>query len=171
MPPRSLIVCTPAPCMASTIPGPQPRPRSFPPPPGPLAGGVAVEAAPEHEPLLADARVPAVRGLVAVEVLRLPVAVGRADADDDAVLEVRAPEAVVRVVGSAGEDERVVLGVLVAVDALPVTAREYGQRVRDHDRLLRRRCGAVRGGEIPRRQGEGAERGGRSGRGGPRGQV
>src|SRR3989304_5818881 len=45
-----------------------------------LDAAVAVDAAAEHEALLADARVPAVRGLVAVEVLRLPLAVGRGGA-------------------------------------------------------------------------------------------
>ena len=67
---------------------------------------VAVDAPAEDQALLADARVPAVRGLVAHEVRRLAVAVGRADAHDDAVLQVRAQQAVVGVVRRAGEDER-----------------------------------------------------------------
>src|SRR5690606_11054946 len=53
-----------------------------------LDATVTVDAADEREPLLAQARIPAVRRRVAVQILGLAVAEGRADADDDPVFDV-----------------------------------------------------------------------------------
>ena len=117
---------------------------------------VAVEAPAEDEALLADAGVPAVRGLVAVQVGRLAVAVGGADPDDDAVLHVGAQQAVVGVVRRAREDEGRVVGELVAVDLLPAAVGHHLQRVARDERARRlagrpprRRRGSVPGRAAP----------------------
>ena len=125
-----------------------------------LHAPVAVEAAAEDQALLADPRVPAVGGLPAVDVGRLAVSIGRADADDDPVLHVGAEKAVVRVVRRAGEDEGRVVGELVAVDLLPVAVGHHAERVaRDH----RRRAGrGLRLREELRRPDEVGERSGGS---------
>ena len=114
---------------------------------------VAVETAAEDETLLADARIPAMRRLVPVEVGRLAVAVGRADPDDDVVLHMGAQQAVVGVVRRTREHEGRVLGELVAVDLLPAAIGHDLERVAGDERARRgagRRSGARHGEEACR---------------------
>jgi hypothetical protein len=100
-----------------------------------LDAPVAVEAAREGQSLLTAARVPAVRGTVAVEILRLAVPVRGIDVDHHAVLHAGAQKAVVRVVGCAGEDERAVGLEQIPVRALPVPVREHFEGIAHDDRL------------------------------------
>ena len=95
---------------------------------------VAVKAPREHQALLAAARIPARRGLVAVKVLRFRVTVSGLDANDDVVFDVGVEKTVMRVIRAAKECETRVRPVDIAVNALPIPIGVGGQRVVDIDR-------------------------------------
>jgi hypothetical protein len=109
-----------------------------------LHAAVAVDPPAERDALLAGARVPARGGRVAVEILRLAVAVARLDPHDHTVLGVGPEQAVVRVVGSTEEVEVTVRRVEVSVLLLPAAVRIRGQRIAHRQR----RHEVVRGEEI-----------------------
>src|SRR5690606_13644216 len=109
----------------------------------------AVEPPYQGQPLLAAARVPPRAGTVALEVRRLAISEGRADAGDNAVLDVCVKQAVVRVVGRTQERESGVGAIEVSIDLLPSALRIAGEGIGDlhgpevlqslHDTLTKQR--------------------------------
>ena len=101
---------------------------------GTVNAAVAVEAARQHQALLAAAWVPAVRGAVPVKIGGLAISVRGFDAHHDVVLDVRVEQTVVGVVRAAEKDEFRIGAEHIAVDTFPVAARVILQGVIDPDR-------------------------------------
>src|SRR5690606_4122244 len=72
----------------------------------PLAAAIALDSADQGEALLAHAWLPALAGLVALQIRRLRESKGRADPGDDSILDVGVEQAVVGVVGGTEKGER-----------------------------------------------------------------
>src|SRR3989344_7247201 len=87
----------------------------------------------ESQTLLTAARVPAVRGFVAVNILRLSVTIRRPQINNHTVLDEGLQETVMGVVGRAEEREPAVVTRHVAVNFLPTSSGIIVQRVVDGD--------------------------------------